>query len=385
MKNSKPRIAVDAMGGDHGPSCLIPGALAAAREQDMSLIFVGRQQALRTELRRHDTGGQDVQIVHASDVAEMGDKPSHILRRKKNTSIQVCCNLIKEGRADGLLSAGHTGVTLASGMFSLGRLKGVERPGLAALLPRENKPLILIDVGANVDSKPRHLVQFSIMADALAKTVLKEESPRIALLNIGEERGKGNVQVNEAYDLLSHTSLNFVGNVEGRELFGTDVDIAVCDGFVGNIALKLSEGLGEAFSSMLRKEMRDGLFTRIGARIALPAFRRFSRKLDYEEYGGAPLLGLNGTVFVCHGGAGMKGVRQSTAMAATFISCRANDEIRKGLEAHPEMTRFQKIKKMLHTSRGHSEQEAEQGHGKEQSPGKEQGQETEQGPEQSNP
>jgi glycerol-3-phosphate acyltransferase PlsX len=174
--------------------------------------------------------------------------------------------------------------------------------------------------------------------------------------------------VNEAYELLSNTTLNFVGNVEGRELFTADVDVAVCDGFVGNIALKLSEGLGEAFSTMLRKEMHNGLLTRIGARMAMPAFRKFSRKLDYEEYGGAPLLGLNGTVFVCHGGAGVKGVQQTVAMASTFISCKANDEIKRGLEAHPEMTRFQRIKKMLHSSRTHSGQGHESEHEPEHEP-----------------
>lgn len=352
-------MAIDAMGGDIGPAALVAGSVLAAKETPLDLILVGKEDLIQAELEQHNTQGLEIEIVHAEDVADMGDKPSHILRRKKDTSIQAACNELKEGRAQGLLSAGHTGVTLASTMFTLGRIKGIERPGLAALLPRESKPLILIDVGANVDSKPRHLVQFAIMAEALAQNVLQEPKPKVSLLNIGEEKGKGNLQVNEAYQLLARTSLNFCGNVEGRDLFNGDMDIVVCDGFVGNIALKLSEGLGQAFSHMLRQELNDGFLTRMGALLAKPAFKRFVLRLDHEEYGGAPLLGLNGTVFVCHGTASPKAISKALRMAADSISNDTNDDIRLGLEMNPEISRFQRLKSMLHTSSKNQEKDKE--------------------------
>ncbi|MFO7876251.1 MAG: phosphate acyltransferase PlsX [Desulfovermiculus sp.] len=351
-RSNRPRIAIDAMGGDFGPKVMIPGALQAARERDLAVRLVGKQDLLEAELALHAYHGLDVDIVHADDVASMGDKPSHIMRRKRDTSIQVAFNLVREKEADGVVSAGHTGVTLACGMVALGRIKGIERPGLATIMPRENKPLIIIDVGANVDSKPRHLVQFAIMAEALAANVLKTKEPQIGILSIGEEQGKGNVQVNEAYGLLARTSMNFVGNVEGRDLFNGDVDIVVCDGFVGNVVLKLSEGLGSTFSSMLRKELGRGFWAKLGSILALPALKRFRRQLDYEEYGGAPLLGLNGASFVCHGSSGTRAIRSTVQMAGTYIQNRANDDIRSGLEAHPEISRFHRLKHILHTPSG---------------------------------
>lgn len=355
----QPCVAVDAMGGDIGPSVLVPGAVQAAQKTPLALLLVGKEDLLQAELNKLDTQGLDIELVHAEGVADMRDKPSHILRRKKDTSIQAAFDLVKEGRAQGVVSAGHTGVTLASGMFTLGRIKGIERPGLAALLPRESKPLILIDVGANVDSKPRQLVQFAIMAEALAQSALGVQKPKVSLLNIGEEQGKGNLQVNEAFNLLARTSLNFVGNVEGRDIFNEDMDIVVCDGFVGNIALKLSEGLGQSFSQMLKQELNNGLLSRLGAVLARPAFKRFVHRLDYEEYGGAPLLGLNGSVFVCHGSASTKAASQAIQMAATSIRTKANEGIRLGLELNPEVSRFQKLRSILHSTSKNQAQEEE--------------------------
>jgi len=359
MTRSKPpTIAIDAMGGDFGPRVLVPGAIDAARQQSLRLKLVGFAHAVETELARFDTHGLDVEVVHADDVAAMGDKPSHIMRRRKNTSIQVCCNLVKDGEADGVVSAGHTGVALGCGIFTIGRIKGIERPGLAAFLPREKNPVILIDVGANVDSKPRHLVQFAIMGDALARNVLKLTEPKVGILNIGEEQGKGNVQVNEAYPLFEHTDLNFVGNVEGRDLFGGRADVIVCDGFVGNVALKLSEGLGSAFSSILRNELSNGFPSRLGAFMARSGLRRFKKRLDYEEHGGAPLLGLNAPMFIGHGSAGRRSIQMTTLMTATFIGNQANEDIKHGLEINPEITKFQRLRKMLHSSgRGHGNDE----------------------------
>ncbi len=349
--NKKICIAVDVMGGDFGPSVLIPAALWAAKEENLALKLVGQDWVIREILEKYPLDGLDVEVVHADEVAEMGDKPSHILRKKKNTSIQVACDLVKEGAADAVVSAGHTGVTLACGMFTFGRLKGIERPALATILPREKKPFILIDVGANVDAKPRHLVQFAIMGDSFARKILKVEEPQIGLLNIGEEPGKGNAQVSAAYSLLKNTSLNFIGNVEGRDLFGKDVDIAVCDGFVGNIALKLSEGVGLSFLKMLKKELKRGLLSRFVSFLGAPVFKRFYKKLNYEEYGGAPLLGLKKPVFVCHGSARELAIFKTIKTAAEFVRTKLNEEIKALLEKHPEITRFYKIKHIFHTSK----------------------------------
>jgi glycerol-3-phosphate acyltransferase PlsX len=355
-------MAIDAMGGDHGPSVIVPGALRAAREKGIGLKLVGRDSELRFELERHQHRDLDVEIVHADEVADAGEKSSHRMRKKRGTSIQVASHLVKDGHAQGLVSAGHTGPTLATTMLVLGRIKGIDRPGLATILPRENKPLLLVDVGANVDSKPRHLVQFAVMADALAKNVLKERNPQVGILNIGEEQGKGNAQVTEAYALLKSTSLNFVGNMEGRDVFNSDIDIGVCDGFVGNIALKLSEGLGKAFSNMLKQELTSSWRSKFGAMLARPALRNIGKRLDYEEYGGAPLLGLNGTVFVCHGSAGETAISQAIKMAAEFTTTKANDAIRHTLEMHPELTRFRRFRHFMssgHKTSQHTESEEE--------------------------
>lgn len=362
MKQNKyPRIAVDVSGGDHGAAAVVPGAIQAAKARPIALKLVGKEEEIKQELRKSKLENIDYEIIPANEVADMEDKPSHILRKKKHTSIQVACQLVKENFADGIVSAGNTGVTLACGIFNLGRIKGIERPGLASFLPRKKHPLILIDVGANVDSKPRQLVQFAVMAEVLAKDGLDIPEPKVGLLNVGEEQGKGNLQVNEAHPLLNRTSLNFVGNVEGRELFAENVDVAVCDGFVGNIVLKLSEGLGSAFSNMLKSELKKGFFSKLGTFLASSAFKRFGRTMDYQEHGGAPLLGVNGTVLVCHGSASSKAISKATSMTAKFIETEANEDIRHSLEANPEITRFQKLKKWFYPGSKEDNPEEESG------------------------
>ena len=242
MPERVPVIAVDVMGGDFGPSVGVPGAVDAARRDGVKILLVGRSDAIVAELEKIDTSGVDVEIVHAEDVAEMNEKPSDILRRKKNASIQVACRLVKDGIADGVVSPGHSGAAVACGMFIMGRIPGVERPALASIMPTEKAPMVLLDVGANVDCKPHHLLQFGLMANAFAKDLLDCAKPRVGLLSIGEEEGKGNTLVKETYELFKHVkNLHFVGNVEGRDIFTGEVDVIVCDGFVGNVALKLSE------------------------------------------------------------------------------------------------------------------------------------------------
>ncbi|WP_432737988.1 phosphate acyltransferase PlsX [Maridesulfovibrio sp. FT414] len=337
MPNIIPRIAVDAMGGDYGLTVIVPAAVSAAKK-GLPITLVGDEYMIRSELEKLDTGSCTIDIVHASQIVTMEDKPADAMRRKKDSSIQVACRLVKEGKADGVVSAGNSGATVACGMFTIGRIKGVLRPGMAGILPTEKKPMVLLDVGANVDCKPEHLFQYGLMADVLARDVLGYEKPRIGLLTIGEEEGKGNTLVKTTYDMLKSSSLNFVGNIEGRDIFTGDVDVAVCDGFVGNVALKLAEGLASSFAHLLKGELKRDIVSKIGAMLAMKAFKRFSRLLDKSEYGGAPVLGLNGIVLVCHGKADSRAVERAIEMAATFVKNDAVAHLKEGLAAHKGIT-----------------------------------------------
>ncbi|MBL3581741.1 phosphate acyltransferase PlsX [Oleidesulfovibrio alaskensis] len=346
MSNSVPVIAVDAMGGDHGPSIVVPGAVRAARENSLKLILVGDKDAISAELNRLPLDGVAYDIVHASQVAGMEEKPSDILRRKKDASVQVACRLVRSGDADGIVSAGNSGATVACGMFIMGRIPGVERPALASVMPTEKKPCVLLDVGANVDCKPYHLFQFGLMAEAFARDLLEIETPRVGLLSIGEEEGKGNSQVKEAYKLLREAkNINFVGNIEGRDLFTGNVDVAVCDGFVGNVALKLSEGLASSLARLLKRELLTGIKAKIGTFLARDAFRRFARFVDYAEYGGAPLLGLQGIAIVCHGASNEKAIASAVGMAGTFVSKGTYHHLVETISANEELTSYGKAVK----------------------------------------
>lgn len=328
------------MGGDIGPRVNVPAAVQAARE-GIHIILVGDEDVLRGELARIEGADQlPITVRHASQVVEMKEKPSDALRRKKDSSIQVACQLVKEGQADGVVSAGNSGASVACGMFVLGRIKGVERPALASIMPTEKEPVVLLDVGANVDSKPFHLAQFGIMGDVLARDVLGVDQPRVGLLSIGEEEGKGNVMVKEAFDLLKQTSLNFVGNVEGRDIFTGDLDVAVCDGFVGNICLKLSEGLARSFGRVLKRELKRHMLSRMGAALSMRSLKNFAKMMDYAEYGGAPLLGLKSILIVCHGSSNVKAVTNATRMAATFVEKKAHEHLAAELTAHAELGQF---------------------------------------------
>ncbi len=345
--NASPVIAVDVMGGDYGPSVTVPGALQAARVGGFTALLVGEQSAVRAELARHDLSGVSYDVVHAPDVALMGEKPSDILRRKKDASIQVACRLVRDKIAHGVVSPGHSGASVACGMFIMGRINGVERPALMSLLPSEKRPTVLLDVGANVDSKPHHLFQFGLMADAYAKTIMERSEPKIGLLSIGEEEGKGNTLVKEAYEIfkMAH-NLNFVGNVEGRDMFTGDVDIVVCDGFVGNVALKLAEGLAGSLARLLRRQLLHTTpVAKVGAMLAKGALKRLARFVDYAEYGGAPLLGLQGILIVSHGRSNIKAVASATKMAAAFVEKNTNERLIANISANEELTCFGKATK----------------------------------------
>ena len=342
MSSNKTVIAVDAMGGDLGPSVVVPGAIEAARQTGAKILLVGNEATLDGELNRLSPSGVDLEIVHAPEVAGMDEKPSDILRRKKNASIQVACRLVRDGAAQGVVSAGHSGASVACGMFIMGRIPGVERPALASLLPTEKAPVVLLDVGATVDCKPYNIFQFGLMGDAFARDILNKESPRVGLLSIGEEEGKGNSQVKEAYELFKMAqNLNFSGNIEGRDLFTGEMDVAVCDGFVGNVALKLSEGLGLSLSRVLKRELlNSGFLPKLGSLLAKSAFRRFAKVVDYAEYGGAPLLGLQNISIVCHGRSNAKAICNATRMATLFVEKETNKRLMETICANEELTRF---------------------------------------------
>ena len=342
MSSNKTVIAVDAMGGDLGPSVVVPGAIEAARQTGAKILLVGNEATLDGELNRLSPSGVDLEIVHAPEVAGMDEKPSDILRRKKNASIQVACRLVRDGAAQGVVSAGHSGASVACGMFIMGRIPGVERPALASLLPTEKEPVVLLDVGATVDCKPYNIFQFGLMGDAFARDILNKESPRVGLLSIGEEEGKGNSQVKEAYELFKMAqNLNFSGNIEGRDLFPGEMDVAVCDGFVGNVALKLSEGLGLSLSRVLKRELlNSGFLPKLGSLLAKSAFRRFAKVVDYAEYGGAPLLGLQNISIVCHGRSNAKAICNATRMATLFVEKETNKRLMETICANEELTRF---------------------------------------------
>ena len=342
MSSNKTVIAVDAMGGDLGPSVVVPGAIEAARQTGAKILLVGNEATLDGELNRLSPSGVALEIVHAPEVAGMDEKPSDILRRKKNASIQVACRLVRDGAAQGVVSAGHSGASVACGMFIMGRIPGVERPALASLLPTEKEPVVLLDVGATVDCKPYNIFQFGLMGDAFARDILNKESPRVGLLSIGEEEGKGNSQVKEAYELFKMAqNLNFSGNIEGRDLFTGEMDVAVCDGFVGNVALKLSEGLGLSLSRVLKRELlNSGFLPKLGSLLAKSAFRRFAKVVDYAEYGGAPLLGLQNISIVCHGRSNAKAICNATRMATLFVEKETNKRLMETICANEELTRF---------------------------------------------
>jgi len=318
------KIAVDAMGGDNAPKVEVAGAIAAARDSSMSIILVGDRDLLTAELSQHDTSGLDITIRHASEVVGMHDSASDAIRKKKDSSIRVAFELVKSGEADAVVSAGNSGATMAAGMFVLKRLSGIDRPAIAQVFPTLTGHTVILDIGGNVDCKPVHLVQFAIMGEVYARHVLGIKKPLVGLLSNGEEDSKGNDLTRETNQILKDVRFDYAGYIEGRDIFAGKVDVVVCDGFVGNIVLKLSEGLAEAVGSMLKEEIKKSLICKIGYLLSRPAFARFKKKVDYAEYGGAPLLGINGVGMICHGGSNVKAIKNAVRLASDFASKGVN-------------------------------------------------------------
>jgi glycerol-3-phosphate acyltransferase PlsX len=320
------------MGGDRGSEMAIQGALAAVRERnDLHVILVGPQNLLEQQLADNSSGFHEVidriTVHHASEVITMDDSPVEAVRKKKEATIMVGFDLVKNGEADAVVSAGNSGATMAAAIRKLGRLPGVSRPGIASFFPTVKKPVMLMDIGANVDCRPQHLYQFAVMASSCSGLLLKYERPRVGLLSIGEETGKGNALVKETYELLKQSPLNFIGNVEGRDVYKGDVDVVVCDGFVGNIALKISEGLADAAMQLLKREIMKTWRAKIGYLLIREAFAGFKKQVDYAEYGGAPLLGIDGTGIICHGASNALAIRNAIDVAANMVRNRINEAI----------------------------------------------------------
>ena len=306
------------MGGDHAPGRIVDGAVAAAR-QGVAVALVGRRPAIDEALAAHaDAGALDIAIVEAPDVIGMDEAPARALRRKPEASIRVAARLVRDGQAAALVSAGHTGATVVAAHAVFGMLPGVDRPALAPALPTRSGMAVLLDAGATVECRPHHLLQFGVMGAVYAEALLGTPRPRVGVLSIGEEEGKGNELTREACRLLKTAAISFVGNVEARDVFSGAADVIVCDGFTGNVALKLSEGLVETVEELLGAELSSTFSSQVGYLLSRRAFRRFRKRLDYSEYGGAPLLGVSGLAFVCHGRSSVKAIRNAVVAAARF-------------------------------------------------------------------
>ena len=321
------QIAVDAAGGDYAPRNIVDGALVAARHLGFDLTLVGGGTVLEAELARHDTARVAVRVVDAPDVVEMHEAPRAALRKKPLASVRVAAETVARGDAAAFFSAGHTGATLLAARAAFGLLRGVDRPALAATIPTRRGEAVLLDAGATVECRPRHLVQFAAMGRVYARVSLGISDPRVGLLSIGHEASKGNDLTREAHRQLSQTGLPFIGNVEARDLFTGDADVIVCDGFTGNVALKVSEGLVEVVEELLGAELARTFTTRIGLLLSRRAFRRFRRRVDYSEYGGALLLGVDGLCIVGHGRSSARAVRNAVAMAFRFAERGVVDRV----------------------------------------------------------
>jgi glycerol-3-phosphate acyltransferase PlsX len=322
-------IAVDAMGGDDAPKAEVEGTIRAVRALGIRVILVGKQDILRAELRKHDDiADLPIVVQHASEQVTMDDSAAKTVRGKLDSSIRVAARLVRDGVADGFVSAGNTGAVMATAKVVQGMLPGVARPALASVFPTiKGTPVVVVDVGANVDSSPRMLAQFAVMGDIYSRVIFRTHRPRVGLLSIGEEEHKGNDLTRAATPLLKALPIHFIGNVEGRDIYAGDTDVIVCDGFIGNVALKVSEGLVEMVYQMLRESLEATITRKIGYVLSRTAFKEFKKRVDYSEYGGAPLLGVKGVCIITHGRSNANAIKNAIRVAAEFAEGRVNERI----------------------------------------------------------
>jgi len=315
------------MGGDYAPEVVIDGAIAAVKEYKVGVVLVGDEAKIRGLLKKNRFSSELLSVYPASEVIEMHDSPAASVRRKRNSSIVVGLKLVRDGQGDAFFSAGNTGAVVCASTLTLGLLPGIERPGIVTAMPSLKGVSLIIDVGANIDPKPIHLLQYAVMADAYARYILHNPNPRVGLLNVGEEESKGTELIKEIHEALSKTHLNFIGNVEGKHLFSGDCDIIVCDGFVGNVALKVTESLAEAMQISLKKHILSNPLGLIGGLLLRSSFRAFKKEIDYSEYGGAPLLGVNGVSIIGHGRSNAKAIKNAIRVAKEEVENKFNEKI----------------------------------------------------------
>ena len=322
-------IAVDAMGGDHAPEAEVEGAVRAAKAYPVQIVLVGREERVQKELARYeDSMGLPIKVVHASEVVTMEDSAAKAMRNKRDSSIRVAARLVRDGTVQGLVSAGNTGAVMATAKTVQGMVHGVDRPALSTVFPTvKGTPVVMMDVGANVDCSPQMLAQFAIMGDIYSRVMFENKNPRVGLLSIGEEEHKGNELTHAAWPLLSSLPINFIGNVEGGDLYSGKADVIVCDGFIGNVALKVSEGVIEIIVKMLKESLQGSIPAQMGYLLASKALKGFKRRLDYSEYGGAPLLGVKGVCIICHGRSNANAIKNAIHIAAQFAEKRINQRI----------------------------------------------------------
>jgi len=321
------KIVVDAMGGDHAPDVVIDGSLAAIKEYDVDIVLVGDQPRIEALLNKAKYTGDRITVQHASEAIEMCEPAANSIRRKRDSSIVVGLGLVKEGKGDAFFSAGNTGAVVCGATLELRLLPGIERPGIGIVTPTLKGNSLIIDVGANIDPKPVQLLQYGIMADAYSKNILNKDNPSVGLLNIGEEEKKGTEFLREAYGLLEKSKLNFIGNVEGKDLFKGKSDIIICDGYVGNVALKVSEGAVEAMQTFLKRHLLSSFWGKLGLIFMMPSLKNLKKELDYAEYGGALLLGVNGVVIIGHGRSNKKAIKNAIRVAKEEVERQVNAKI----------------------------------------------------------
>src|SRR3954451_11472451 len=334
------KIALDAMGGDFGPSYLVPGAIMALKEYRHidKLYLVGDTPQIEAELKKLGCNDGKIEIVHATQVVDMSDKAWSAVRRKKDSSVSRAVDLVKHGQANAIVSAGHTGAAVAASMIKLRTLPGIDRPGIAAVLPTETNVFVLMDAGANIDARPEHLLQYAFMGSVYSSHVLGYKNPTVGLISLGEEDVKGNEMTKEVFKMLKKSSLNFVGNIEGRHLFEDPVEVVVCDGFVGNVILKTCESISVAIFQWLKHELSRTTMRKLGALIVKPAFKQIADKTNYEYYGGSPLLGVNGICIIAHGASTPLAIKNALRVAAESIEQQVNPHIVEEIRRYYETT-----------------------------------------------
>jgi phosphate acyltransferase len=328
------KIVIDAMGSDMAPAVEVEGAIQAIEEFGYDVVLVGDEKLIKDELDKRSYPQEKLAVIHAPERIEMHEPAALSVRRKRQSSIVLGLDLLKKGQADSFISAGNTGAVVCAATLSLRLLPGVERPGIAIVIPTLKDKSVIIDVGANIDPKPIHLFQYGIMADAYMRYILHKDNPTVGLLNVGEEESKGTDFIKESHTLLSESKLNFIGNIEGRDIYTGAADIILCDGFVGNVILKVSESIVDTIVKQLRREIKSNIIATFGAALARTAFNGLKKKMDYSEYGGAPLLGVDGRCIISHGSSTAKAIKNAVRVAGEFVKEEVNKHIIEELESY---------------------------------------------------